>query len=198
MTIFAFTDVETTGLDPQGNFILEVAWRLTDYRFEPLSEPKTFIVEHGLRWPEVAQQIRDSEFLTNMHQTSGLLGDLSNPEVEKTWMEDIVDAFVLDALNVGAATDMVRFAGYSVSFDREFLRAHWWKNLIETKDYGFQMHHRIMDLSSVIQMWQAADLQEPSTWNDNPHRALDDALDSLAKAQAFRDELSMLKAYFGG
>jgi len=190
VTIFAFLDVETTGLDPVDNYVLEVAWQFTDDRFNPIGEGQSWIVDHGLREPTVAAQIRDSAFITNMHSESGLLLDLANPSVPKLRMDDILDAFVDSALDVGAANDQVRLAGYSVSFDREFLRENGWRDLFESKALGFQMHHRILDLSSVIQMFEAADREVPSTYNENPHRALDDALDALEKAQLMAREIS--------
>jgi oligoribonuclease (3'-5' exoribonuclease) len=190
MTIFAFLDVETTGLDPVDNYVLEVAWQFTDSRFNPIGENRSYIVDHGLEEPNVAAQIRGSEFITKMHSESGLLKDLANQDVLKLRMDDILDAFAVSALEVGAANDQVRLAGYSVSFDREFLRENGWRDLFESKFFGFQMHHRILDLSSVIQLFEAADREVPSTWNNNPHRALDDALDALEKAQLMAREIA--------
>jgi hypothetical protein len=54
----------------------------------------------------------------------------------------------------------------------------------------FQMHHRIMDISSNIQMWDAADRDVPYVVNENAHRALDDAMHAMKVAQTMRDEIS--------
>ncbi len=192
MTIFAFLDVETTGLEPENNYVLEVAWQLTNMHFEPLSRPKSAIVDQETTedWTEVFRQIDASPFLTNMHTESGLLEELRNGPGVPRPMGEILDTFVRDAINVGATTDQVRLAGYSVSFDREFLKANGWWDLFEAKTLGFQMHHRILDLSSNIQLYQAAGRQVPSTYNSNPHRALDDALDALDLAQLMKEDLA--------
>jgi len=185
--MYAFLDIETTGLVPNENYVLEVAWVLTDYRFEPISEPKTFLVFQPN--PElVFSQIDNSDFLTNMHKTSGLYDalstDLSLP------MYQILDEFIQDAVDHGAQTEDVKLAGYSISFDRDFLKAHGWYDLFESKVLPFQMHHRIMDISSNIQMWDAADRAVPHVVNQNAHRALDDAVHAMLTAQAMRDMIS--------
>ena len=191
MTTFAFLDVETTGLSPKDNYILEIAWAITDKHFNLLRTPKTFIVEHSEDEAEVAQQIKDSAFIRNMHSKSGLLAELADPETKKLLMEDILNEFVLDLIALGRINDQVRFAGYSVSFDREFLRANGWGEIInEDSESPFHMHHRILDLSTPKQIYEAAEVGLPQTPpNENPHRAIDDALDALLVAQAFRDDV---------
>ena len=195
MTTFAFLDIETTGLSPKKNFILEVAWALTDESFNLLRTPKTFIIDHGDAEAEVAQQIKDSAFITNMHAKSGLLDELADPETEKLPMEDILNEFVLDLMALDRIEDQVRFAGYSVSFDRGFLAENGWGEIInEDSDSPFHMHHRILDLSTPKQIYEAAGVGLPQTPpNENPHRAIDDALDALLVAQAFRDDVRELQ-----
>lgn len=195
MTTFAFLDIETTGLSPKKNFILEVAWVITDHQFNVLRTAKTFIVDHGADEAEVAQQIKDSAFITNMHSKSGLLADLANPKTVKTPMDDILNEFVLDLIGLGRIDDQVRFAGYSVDFDRKFLAENGWGNIIdEESDSPFHMHHRILDLSTPKQIYEAAGVGLPQTPpNENPHRAIDDALDALLVAQAFRDDVRELQ-----
>lgn len=195
MTTFAFLDVETTGLSPVDNYILEVAWVMTDEHLNVLPRaPKSFIVDHGEDEAEVADQIKNSPFILNMHSKSGLLADLANPEVKKLRMEDILNEFVLGVVALGRTNDQVRFAGYSVSFDREFLRANGWGEILnEDSKSPFHMHHRILDLSSVRQMYDAARVDQPEiSPNENPHRALDDALDALSFAQAVRNDFRMM------
>lgn len=193
MTAFAFLDCETTGLSPRDNHILEVAWVFTDYQFNVLSRsPQSYIVDHGEDEAEVAQQIKDSPFITNMHSESGLLRELADPEALKLPMEKILDTFIQDVKFLGLQDDQVRLAGYSVSFDREFLRHNGWGSVFnEDSSADFHMHHRILDLSSVIQLYAAAgrDVPVPAVQNANPHRALDDALDALHVAQGMRDDL---------
>ncbi len=188
---FAFLDVETTGLDRVSNYILEVAWVFTDAYFQQVSEPKSFLVKQELDGDTARsfEQIDESEFLTDMHTTSGLYQDLKTPEVEKVPMSFIRDTFARDAIEQGAPATPIRFAGYSVSFDREFLRANGWYELIETKSFGFQMHHRILDISSLIQFFDGAGIDVPYIVNENAHRALDDSLHAMKTVQAMAKEV---------
>lgn len=189
---FAFLDIETTGLDRSSNYILEVAWVFTDAWFNQISVPKSFIVDQTRVHEDfVMGQIDASEFLTNMHKTSGLYADLTNPAVPKMRMSDILGVFVEDALQHGAERIPFRFAGYSVSFDREFLRTNGWYELIETKSLGFQMHHRILDISSLIQFFEGAGVRVPVIENKNAHRALDDALHAMKTVQAMVGECAL-------
>lgn len=193
MITFAFTDVETTGLSRFKNYILEVAWVITDEQFNVLSRPaRSFIVDHGSEEWLVAEQIKNSPFILNMHSESGLLADLADPETVKVPMEDIQNAFVQDLISLGRIDSQVRFAGFSVSFDREFLRENGWSYIIdEDTDSPFHMHHRILDLSTNKQMYDAAGVPvpQPAVANENPHRALDDAFEALGVAQAVRDNI---------
>lgn len=194
---FAFLDIETTGLDRDENYILEVAWVFTDAHFNQISEPKSFLVDQ-VNWELVMHQIDSSEFLTDMHKTSGLYQDLIDPEVEKTPMFDIMNAFIQDAKDHGAPTRPFRFAGYSVSFDREFLRANGWWPIIESKIAGFQMHHRILDISSIIQFFEGVGIMVPFIPNDNAHRALDDSIHAMKTVQAMGREVGIDFSYSQG
>jgi oligoribonuclease (3'-5' exoribonuclease) len=182
---YAIIDCETTGLDPEGNHVIEVAWLFVDAYFQQISDPLSFIVSlSDDDYQEAIQQIEESEFLTDMHSTSRLLQDLLAPDVETTPMSEIVEAFVADAKMYGAGLIPFKFAGYSVSFDREFLRFNGWRDLIESDVYGFQMHHRIMDISSVIQFFNGVNIPVPYIENENAHRALDDVIHSMRTLQA--------------
>lgn len=188
---FAFLDIETTGLDRDLNYILEIGWVFTDAYFQQISEPKSFLVDHDGSWGSVIRQIEESEFLTNMHTESGLYQDILDERVEKTAMVDILSAFVDDAVDNGAPTIPFRFAGYSVSFDREFLRSNGWHSLIETDALGFQMHHRILDISSLLQFFDGIGLQVPYIDNANAHRAINDSIHAMKTVQSMALDMGL-------
>lgn len=183
MTIFSFIDTETTGLSPEEDFILEVAWVLTDEKFNQISEPKTFLINQEDE-AAASARVEANPFVLSMHRTSGLWADMAvKPGVS---LEYTMNEYVKDVDSVRSSEDVVRFAGYSVSFDKEFLRANGWRRLMETKELSFQLHHRNMDISSNIQLFEAADLEVPYVENENAHRALDDAMHAMKVAQAMR------------
>lgn len=191
---FAFLDIETTGLDRDRNYILEVAWVFTDAYFQQISDPKSFLVGHD-DWSIVLDQIDQSEFLTDMHSTSGLYRDLKDFSVEKFPMDYILTEFINDALAYGAPEIPFKFAGYSVSFDREFLRSNGWVDIIDSGSRGFQMHHRILDISSIIQFFDGAGVPVPFIPNDNAHRALDDSIHAMRTVQAMTREIGLDFSY---
>ena len=84
-----------------------------------------------------------------------------------------------------------------MGFDRGFLEeTPEWGPLFKTKEFGWQMHHRLLDLSSVIMLYGTADRPAPvaEVYNTNPHRALNDALDSLDVARQMSREISWIPA----
>ena len=42
---YCFLDIETTGLDPRRDLMLEISWLFTDSRFNVTYMPRTFLVE---------------------------------------------------------------------------------------------------------------------------------------------------------
>ena len=192
---YAVTDCETTGLDRDGNYILEISWVFADAWFRQISEPRSYMVKlPPAQYDEAIEQIEGNGFVKKMHIDSGLYDDLEDDDVEKTPMHEILDALVADALEHGADRVPFKFAGYSVSFDREFLRSNGWYDLIESNRRGFQMHHRILDISSIIQFFDGALLDVPYIENENAHRALNDVLHSLKTLQALAHSVKMVSA----
>ena len=184
---YAVLDCETTGLDRDGNYILEISWLFIDAWFRQLSEPRSYMVKlTPAQYDEAIEQIDENVYVKKMHIDSGLYDDLEDDAVEKIPMHEILDAFVEDALAHGADRIPFKFAGYSVSFDREFLRANGWYDLIESKRLGFQMHHRILDISSILQFFEGSLLDVPYIENENAHRALNDVIHSMQTLQAMR------------
>ncbi|UDL16496.1 exonuclease [Microbacterium phage Zooman] len=182
---YAVIDCETTGLDRDGNYILEVSWLFIDAWFRQVSQPQSYMVKLPPgHYEDAIADIEANGFVKKMHIDSGLYDDLEDDSVEKIPMHEILDIFVEDALANGADRMPFKFAGYSVSFDREFLRVNGWFDLIESNRLGFQMHHRILDISSILQFFEGSHLDIPYIENENAHRALNDVVHSMQTLQA--------------
>lgn len=104
-------DIETTGLDPEVEHILEIAMVATDERGEIESE-----VEFLLECPLALDRLRENPFVLKMHHENGLIedrakGGLVSLHVAEDALIDLFSAFAFGR----------PMAGSTPSFDRSFL-----------------------------------------------------------------------------
>lgn len=169
---FCFIDLETTGLDPKKDKILEVACIITDSK---LNEIDTYaaVVNHT-----VADLSMDTWCL-NTHTESGLLGEVAK---SKTSLEDIEND--LDRLiRRHFPTSRPSFSGNSVHFDKKFFEEHMPK---VTKRF----HYRIIDVSSFmlgISIYHGFSIQKERA---TAHRALADVRDSVYFLKQYMERFS--------
>lgn len=136
MTDYAllWLDLETTGLDPDLDGIIEVAWQVQmDY-------PPSGEMHSRLVWPRppAVERWRENQFVSNMHEASGLTGDwlaafreaLASGDTNVLAPAEVVAAEILrdiEHLADGGGENPwpIRIAGSGVShFDMAFLRRH--------------------------------------------------------------------------
>lgn len=163
---YLWLDLETTGLDPEIDVILELAAFVTDANLEQLGDPVSMVIGAGY--------VHMDTVVYEMHTASGLLDEVAESEYRD---RDAGDA-VLALIGAHEWTDgKPILAGSTVHFDRAFLR-EWLPGLEE------RLHHRHLDASG---LWMAAcdvghDVPKPS----GGHRALADARASLELARTVR------------
>ncbi|MFG0245699.1 MAG: exonuclease domain-containing protein [Phycisphaerales bacterium JB052] len=155
---FVFIDIETTGLDPHFNVPLEVALLLVDPH-----TGKTQGFLHVLCDDDKKRYtVRISDFCTQMHLESGLLGELKE-HGGRTFDEtdQLLSQFIIQN-NAHGST----LAGNSVHFDRGFINAYFPRT-------AAILHYRNMDTSSLERLIHEAglklDFEKPTN-----HRAMDD------------------------
>ncbi len=138
-----WVDIETTGLDPDKDEILEVAFLFTSFKLDILADAHFYT-----EWSDHLVYIREwSEFIRNMHTESGLIADydswlaseyaeiLNNDELDDIlaiWLNNLVKLYEIDT---------VHFAGSNVQFDMSFLKKAY------PHLFGM-MHYRSLDVSS--------------------------------------------------
>lgn len=196
MTLLAVLDIETTGLSPDDDKMLEIAWAITDTDFNILSNVRTHLIEHAPEdWAEVWSQLRTNDFVRNMHQESGLLNDL---RAKVTWpMSAIALQFRDDVEKASDGLDPemlpLHLCGLSIGFDREFLkRDDTWSLFFDNDVFGFGIHHRLLDLSSVKLMLDSAGVPWERAENQGAHRAVNDVMEVVQQGRIFRRTLNSI------
>lgn len=190
---FLFPDVETTGTDSEKDFLLEVAWVLTDDNFQPLNEPQTFLVDQMDRWSDMWARLRNADPIVQaMHASSGLTQELKEREDGFANLDEIYNRMHADLMSVGR-NELVHLAGMSVHFDKAFLMANNFGALFWDSAHTKPLiHHRMLDLSSLKLLWESAGVEFEQAPNVGKHRALNDVYEGIAQARIFRDQLSYL------
>lgn len=134
--IFAI-DLETTGLDPHADDILEIALvpvHLPEFRIGPSAIVKQIaLTENGKR------RLAANDYVTQMHARSGLLDDVSASSATVEQVERMILAYLDGAIGVGQSAGPM--FGVNPEFDRKFLEVHM-------PDLARRFHYRALDVNA--------------------------------------------------
>lgn len=174
-----FLNVETTGLDPERDDLLEVGCILTTDAPD-LTELWRWssVIQH--RWAALGVRPDVHPAVDAMHTKSGLWEDLHafkySPKpgfVEDTILE------ILKSHGIGRGEAML--AGFSVHFDREVLR-------VRMPILHRFLSHRVIDVSTVRHLYWATRGERPA--QEVAHRALADCDQALAELRRYLPALA--------
>jgi len=184
-THLLFTDLETTGLDPTLDDVIEAAFILTTTDLTVVDVLRNLVRPT----PAAMARLLGSDALVRMHTANGLLTALgvTDQRAPDTFPNNVlpvaaVERRVIDQLHGHSIRKgLVHLAGSGVAaFDKPFLA----RNMPELHA---MLHYAPIDvgvLRRTWQMWTGADLVTVN--QDKTHRARDDARCHLAEATAFR------------
>jgi oligoribonuclease len=165
-------DCEMTGLDLAVDELVEIAVVITDFDLKPVDKGISIVIK-----PDASALANMGEFVTNMHQTSGLLEEIPNgvslAEAEYETLEYILK-HVPDQLKAP-------LAGNSIGTDRAFLAKFMPR-------VDAHLHYRNVDVSSIKEL---AKRWFPRVYFNAPsknggHRALADILESIRELDYYR------------
>lgn len=176
--MYLWLDLETTGLEPATDHILEVGWMVTDSKFVITQSVSSCVVTPN---KHVWREIEDSPFIQDMHGKSGLLTDLSK---EGTLVLGDIEDLVLEDIEKyqGHSEETVYLAGFGVHFDLNFIRI-WMPRLADKLSY------RILDVRSLVMFADVFLNTEHIPHGDSEHRAAGDILYSYDTMMSIAESL---------
>lgn len=168
-------DIETTGLDPRIDSMLEIGMVITDDDLNIVA-PHMADIRIAASPAALANMV---PFVKNMHEGSGLLADLQDGSAVS--LRDAERAVINFVESTGDTSPRV-MAGASVHFDRSFLRL-----MMPKLDAMFI--HRHADVSAMREFHRRWAPEVVTTRPAGAHRPLMDLLDSINLARALRTNL---------
>ena len=182
---YLFVDLETTGLDPEYDCILEYAMILTDGSFTEIHRWNELVAlpEGYVHWNEWAKDV-----VIKMHEKSGLTKDWSESSSNKynVYVNDRAVDIDLEDLKFEHCWDNLILAGSGVShFDMRFLRKHM-------PSVFKHLHWCPLDVGQ-IEEWLKISWRENCTYDAvtpgarerKTHRAMDDIAYHLDEARYY-------------
>lgn len=181
-------DLETTGLIPNEDHILEIGFVITDMQLNELARLHKYDLTFSRGYEhleEIVEAFLDDyqpdKVVVDMHTASGLWTDLDTTLHERhgehldhaynSRMNTILSTFVRDAMDQ-FGLDRLYPAGSSVHFDIAFLN-EWYPDVTSI------LSHRHLDVTSLKLASTVANGDYPRSNSDTAHRVFDDIRESM-------------------
>lgn len=176
--VLAWIDVETSGLSPQDDCLLEVACILTDVQLRPLAEPFHRVIFYS---PDVVEWVKDetSDFVVDMHEKTGLWDKLPSGQHVRNVDRDLLEYI----RSVAPEKRQARVAGNSVRLDLNFLEEY----LPASYEH---LHYRSVDVSAieyVLSQWGLASTEKA----EPEHTAIGDITASIIQLHSLKTQLEV-------
>jgi oligoribonuclease len=172
---YLWFDLETTGLDPWYDSILEVGLVVTNARLEELAV-RRYLMHAPYRWDETAHPD-----VLEMHRKSGLTADLDDPFNNFHYHAPVaVERQILHVIEPYLEDGKIILAGSGVAtFDLQVIKA-------QMPELAQRLTYYTLDIGVVRRYLQDICQVELPNLGPVSHRALDDVFHHLDEARLFR------------
>jgi len=191
---YIWIDLETTGLNPELDCIIQVAAIATDGNLQELGTFETLVAPH----PGSLGQM--SDFVRNMHTKNGLLEALRT--TDPPTVGSVGNAFCAWLRSFQIDNENLYIAGNSVhSVDLPFSKTYMpqiymdYKELVDGEILGGPLHYRVLDVTSIrlaLRLWTGYDFHFRK---DGSHLAMNDVRQCISEFKFFR---KCAQRYFTG
>jgi oligoribonuclease len=171
-THLIWLDMEMTGLNPDGDRIIEVAMIITDSQLNVVAESPVIAVHQS---DSVLDAMDD--WNKNTHGKSGLVARVKASTVSEAQAEQVLLAFLQQHVPAGKSP----MCGNSICQDRRFM-ARWMPKLEE------YFHYRNLDVSTLKELckrWRPE--LAKGVVKKGKHEALADILESIEELRYYRE-----------
>ena len=173
-TFLVWVDLETTGLDPSTDQILEVGMIITTTDLDELGRWSWVCEYPPWLWPWMEADVMA------MHQRSGLLGECAHPSATTPGAALHAALGVLNDLVPDSSQRIM--AGSGLHFDRRFLAN---SGSSAGRSFLDRLHYRVFDVRAFLfaAEWWGGAAADTMPIGQHRHRAIPDLEDSIAVAR---------------
>ncbi len=168
--VLVWLDLEMTGLDVEKDVVIEIAALITDYDLNIIAEKPPIVIYQ----PEDKLNNMDDWNLKH-HTESGLLADVRTSVISVENAEKRILEFITPY--VPAQTSPL--CGNSVYNDRMFMKRYM-------KALDNYLHYRLIDVSTLKELYKRWKPDAPVFEKKKTHRALDDIKESIEELKFYQ------------